>query len=106
MEQIVMNFDSAVVPAREPLKELVSWAPVPSPAPLVGISEGHRRALEALEQMYGLALGLAEKLGLDEIDEGIVKIKIGGRYSHGTWTIDEVLDRADEVLEHAKGFGS
>ncbi len=60
-------------------------------------------ALASLERMYGLALELAKRAGLDDVDLADAKVKQTGRYSSGTWTIECALDNADAVLERAKG---
>lgn len=64
------------------------------------ISDPERAALESLERMYGLVVMLTDRYGV-ETDATIIK-QTDGRYSRGTWTIEEMLQRVDEVLEHAK----
>lgn len=57
-------------------------------------------ALESLERLLGVVTQLVDHYG---VDEGATTVKqSAGQYSTGTWTIEEILDRADEVLERAK----
>ena len=64
------------------------------------ITDPERAALEAVERLYGALVGLIDRYG---IEADVSSIKIEGRYSNGVYTLSELLDRADEVLERAKG---
>lgn len=63
------------------------------------ISDPEHAALETVERLYGAMVGLIDRYG---IEPNVSSIKIDGRFSNGTYTLEELLDRADEVLERAK----
>lgn len=64
------------------------------------ITDPEHAALETVERLYGAILSLVDRY---DIEPDVSTIKIEGRYSVGTYTLQELLDRADEVLERAKG---